>query len=75
MTFTWNLDPVIWHITRTYGLRYYGLLFSLVFIGGFFLFRWQVKRAGGSEDDVAAVAWPGSLGAVIGARLGHCLFY
>ncbi|MEW6262300.1 MAG: prolipoprotein diacylglyceryl transferase [Thermodesulfobacteriota bacterium] len=75
MQFTWNVDPVLIHLGGGLGLRYYGLIFSLVFLGGFFLFRWQVLRAGGGEDDAYGVILPGALGAVIGARLGHCLFY
>jgi phosphatidylglycerol:prolipoprotein diacylglycerol transferase len=75
MTLTWELDPILIHITQTYGIRYYGLLFSLVFVGGFFLFRWQILRAGGRDDDAYALIVPGALGAVIGARLGHVFFY
>ena len=75
MTLTWDLDPILIHITQTYGIRYYGLLFSLVFVGGFLLFRWQIMRAGGMDDDAYAIIIPGALGTVIGARLGHVFFY
>ena len=44
-------------------------------IGGYQLFRWQVKRAGGSEEDASDIFLPGILGVLIGARLGHVLFY
>ncbi|MFH1137972.1 MAG: prolipoprotein diacylglyceryl transferase [Pseudomonadota bacterium] len=75
MQFTWNVDPVLVHFWGDVGIRYYGLVFSLVFIGGFFLFRWQVTRAGGPEDDAYAVILPGALAVIIGARLGHVIFY
>ena len=75
MIFTWELDPILIHITQTYGIRYYGLLFSLVFVGGFFLFRWQILRGGGSDDDAYGIIVPGALGTVIGARFGHVFFY
>ena len=75
MHFTWDIDPVIVQIGGIIGLRYYGLLFSCLLLGGYFLFRWQVLRAGGSEDDVADMALPAVLGLVIGARLGHVIFY
>ena len=43
----WNLDPIMFYIPGLgWPVRYYGLIFSLVFIGGFFLFRWQILRAG-----------------------------
>jgi prolipoprotein diacylglyceryl transferase len=75
MTFTWDVDPVLIHIWGPFGIRYYGLLFSIVFIVGFLLFRWQVTRAGGSEDDAYDVILPGAVGVIVGARLGHILFY
>ena len=51
MQFTWNVDPVLVHFWGDFGIRYYGLIFSLVFIGGFFLFRRQDTRDGGSDDE------------------------
>ena len=75
MAYTWDVDPVLIPFWGSIGLRYYGLIFSLVFVLGFLLFRWQVVRAGGSEDDVYGIIIPGALGAVVGARLGHVLFY
>lgn len=75
MQFVWDIDPVLIHLGSSVGIRYYGVLFALVFVGGYFFFRWQILRAGGTEDDVAAILIPGALGTVIGARLGHVIFY
>ena len=75
MKFTWDIDPVLIDLWGPFQIRYYGLIFSLVFIGGYLLFRWQVRRAGGSDDDALDLLIPGMLGTVIGARLGHVLFY
>ena len=75
MTFTWNLDPIIVHFSESYGLRYYGLLFSAALVLGYYLFLWQVRRAGGSEEDAYDLVLPAVLGVVIGARLGHVFFY
>ena len=74
MKFIWNVDPVLIHIHGDFGIRYYGVLFALLFLGGFFLYRWQVLRAGGSEDDAYNVVIPGALGVVIGCKTGSCLF-
>ena len=58
-----------------FGLRYYSLIFVAVFLGGYSLFNWQVKRGGGTEEDSADFIVYGVLGVLIGARLGHVLFY
>ena len=75
MQFTWDVNPVLWKIWGNFGIRYYGLFFSLVFVFGFLLFRWQVKRAGGTEDDAYDILIPAVIGTVVGARFGHVFFY
>ncbi|MDR0881517.1 MAG: prolipoprotein diacylglyceryl transferase [Candidatus Adiutrix sp.] len=72
----WDIDPVIFYLPGL-GLpvRYYGVIFGLVLVGGFFLFRWQILRGRGSEDEAAGFILPGALGVVLGARLGHVFFY
>jgi prolipoprotein diacylglyceryl transferase len=56
-------------------VRYYSLVFVLVFLGGYLLLNWQVRRGGGDKDDAADFIIYGVLGVLIGARLGHVLFY
>jgi len=56
-------------------IRYYSLVFVLVFLGGYLLLNWQVRRGGGDKDDAADFIIYGVLGVLIGARLGHVLFY
>ncbi len=56
-------------------LRYYSLLFVVVFLGGHALLNWQVKRGGGSPEVASDFIVYGVLGVLIGARLGHVLFY
>lgn len=75
MDITWDTNPLIIEFSRGFGLRYYGLLFALAIFLGFFLFDWQIRRAGGAEEDAQAILLPGLLGTLIGARLGHVLFY
>ncbi|MDR2442706.1 MAG: prolipoprotein diacylglyceryl transferase [Deltaproteobacteria bacterium] len=72
----WDLDPVL--VVIPWGglaIRYYGLIFSIVFLGGFLLFYWQTLRGGGTVDQAYAVILPGFIGLVLGARLGHVFFY
>jgi prolipoprotein diacylglyceryl transferase len=56
-------------------IRYYSLVFVLVFLGGYLLLNWQVRRGGGDKDDAADFIIYGVLGVLVGARLGHVLFY
>jgi phosphatidylglycerol---prolipoprotein diacylglyceryl transferase len=56
-------------------LRYYSLLFVVVFLGGHALLNWQVKRGGGGPDVASDFIVYGVLGVLVGARLGHVLFY
>ena len=56
-------------------LRYYSLLFVVVFLGGHALLNWQIKRGGGGPDVAGDFIVYGVLGVLIGARLGHVLFY
>lgn len=74
MNFTWNVNPEIIAL-GPFSLRYYGLLFVVVFLGGFYLLKWQMERVGWKEDDVSDFIIPGMLAVIIGARLGHVLFY
>ena len=70
----WDFDPVLvqW---GSLTIRYYGVLFSLTLLVGYFLWRWQVLRGGhGMKIADAFLLW-GVVGVVVGARLGHCLFY
>ncbi|MDR3204382.1 MAG: prolipoprotein diacylglyceryl transferase [Deltaproteobacteria bacterium] len=71
----WDIDPVLFRLPfGDLAVRYYGIIFSLVFFGGFLLFRWQLARAG--ADELAYdIILPGFIGLVLGARLGHVFFY
>ena len=59
----------------TVELRYYSLLFVVVFLGGHALLNWQIKRGGGGPEVAGDFIVYGVLGVLIGARLGHVLFY
>jgi prolipoprotein diacylglyceryl transferase len=57
------------------GLRYYSLLFVGVFLGGYALLNWQIRRGGGPLEAAGDFIVYGVAGVLIGARLGHVLFY
>jgi phosphatidylglycerol:prolipoprotein diacylglycerol transferase len=58
-----------------YGIRYYSLLFVFVFLGGHALLKWQITRARGPAEDANDFIVYGVVGVLVGARLGHVLFY
>jgi prolipoprotein diacylglyceryl transferase len=70
------LAVVAWqYMGEALELRYYSLLFVAVFLGGYSLLKWQITRAGGPASDAGDFIVYGVLGVLLGARLGHVLFY
>lgn len=70
----WDFDPVMLSIGG-FEIRYYGLMWAITFLLGERFFAWYTKREGfGSEIVETGFVWI-VLGAVLGARIGHCLFY
>jgi prolipoprotein diacylglyceryl transferase len=70
----WNVDPVAFSI---FGLeiRYYGIFWALAFIAGIYFFTNFVRREKLPEKLVDSLFWSATLLGILGARLGHCLFY
>jgi len=71
---TWSVSPEIFSLGPIH-VRWYGLLFAMSFIVGYQIFTWIFKIEKRSENDLNDLVWYMILGTVIGARLGHCLFY
>ena len=72
----WNPDPVIFTIPGTdHPIVWYGALFAIAFIGSFYLMNKVYKTEGRTSKDLDTLTLYVVLGTVIGARLGHCLFY
>ena len=72
--FEWNVNPEILHI-GFFSLRWYSLLFMSAFIAGIYIFRWIYRREGRPVEDIDQLLIYMLIGTVVGARLGHCLFY
>lgn len=72
--FVWDIDPVIVFLGPLQ-LRYYGLIFASMLYIGFIIWRKQMLRAGYSLELAERFLIWGVLAVLIGARLGHCLFY
>ena len=70
----WNVDPEIVAIGPL-SLRWYSLLFISGFILGWYIFKWFFKREGVPVTLLDPLLYTLLIGTIVGARLGHCLFY
>lgn len=70
----WTVSPEILKL-GPFSLRWYGLLFALAFVFGYIILSKVYKKEKKSLEDLEKLSIYVILGTVIGARLGHCLFY
>lgn len=70
----WHMNPEIFHIGAL-SLRWYSVLFVSGFIIGWFIFKWFFKKEGVPEKLLDPLLYTLLIGTIVGARLGHCLFY
>lgn len=70
----WHVDPVLIHL-GSLSIRWYSLLFISGFILGWYIFRWFFKREHIPETLLDSLLYTLLIGTIVGARLGHCLFY
>lgn len=70
----WNVDPVMFHI-GSFGLRYYSFGFVFAFVFGYIILnKMFAKEKVETKYLDSLVIWM-FMAVLIGARLGHCLFY
>lgn len=72
--FVWDVSPVLISYGN-FGIAWYGLLFATGFFLGFQIMRWVFLREEKSLNTLDRIFVYMVLGALVGARLGHCLFY
>lgn len=70
----WNIDPEMINIMG-FSLRYYGVLFAGGIMLCVFTLQWIFKNEDISLDKLDTLTIYGVMGILVGARLGHCLFY
>ena len=70
----WNIDP---EIIKFFGIsiRYYSLLFVTGLILCVYILGWIFKKENISQENLEKLSIYGLIGIIVGARLGHCLFY
>ena len=71
----WNVDAVIFWITDSFPLKYYGLFFISGLILGYFIVKKIYVRENVPVENLDKILIYIIVGTVLGARLGHCLFY
>jgi len=70
----WDIDPILFEI-GSFGLRYYSLCFLAAFVMAYAIMLNIFKREGRSQELLDRLSIYIFVGTLIGARLGHCLFY
>ncbi|SUJ01620.1 Prolipoprotein diacylglyceryl transferase [Sphingobacterium spiritivorum] len=70
----WDIHPEIFKI-GSFGLRYYALCWLAAFAISYVLMLKIFKREGKTQEQLDQLSIYIFLGTLIGARLGHCLFY
>ena len=70
----WNVNPEILSV-GSLSLRWYSILFVSGFIIGWFIFKKFFQREGIPVKLLDPLLYTLLIGTIVGARLGHCLFY
>lgn len=81
MVICMSLSYIIWNITPQlvdfgkFEIRYYSLLFALGFVAGYIILMRIFKNKGLSVELLDKLTIYMVISTIIGARVGHCLFY
>ncbi len=70
----WNVDPEIFRI-GSFAVRWYGLLFVSGFILGYWMFSKFFEKENVNKELLDPLLYTLLIGTLVGARLGHCIFY
>ncbi len=72
--FVWGLDPVLFHLGPI-TIYWYGVLFASAILAGYSLMSWIYRQENQPAESLDSLLIYAVLGIIIGARLGHVLFY
>ncbi len=70
----WNANPVLCRLGPL-EIRWYSLMFVIGFTFGYYLFKKFFRREGLKTDLLDPLLYTLVFATLIGARLGHCIFY
>lgn len=71
---TWDVNPEIFRIGN-FAPRWYGVLFASGFLFGYLIFKKIFRNEGLKDEMLDKLTIYVAIGVIVGARLGHCLFY
>lgn len=74
----WDVNPYIFYLPDFLGGRpiaWYGLLWAMVFIVGYYIMKKIYKKESLGDDQLDKLLMYMLIFTIVGARLGHCLFY
>lgn len=74
MLVTWNPEPILFS-WKFIAIRWYGIFFAFAFISGGIIGNWILKRESKDPESLDRIMVHMIIGTLVGARLGHCLFY
>ena len=70
----WDVNPEIFRI-GVFAVRWYGLLFASSFLFGYIIMDRIFKNENLGDALLDRLTIYMAIGTILGARLGHCLFY
>ena len=70
----WNPDLVLLHLGPI-ELRWYSMCWLVGLLGAFFIVKWLYRQAKQKDELVDMLFFYSFFGILLGARLGHCIFY
>ncbi len=70
----WNVNPVIFQLGPI-GIRWYSLLFASGFVFGYLILSKYFKKEKAPQVWLDTIGFAMFIGILVGARVGHCLFY
>ncbi|MFP4556813.1 MAG: prolipoprotein diacylglyceryl transferase [Bacteroidales bacterium] len=70
----WDINPEIFSLGPL-SVRYYGVFWAMSFLLGYMIFERFVKKENLPENYLDTLTIYVAIGTIVGARLGHCLFY
>lgn len=71
----WNVDPEIITLFDTFPVKYYGILFVTGLLLGYDIVKRIYKSENIPVENLEKLSTYLFIGILVGARLGHCLFY
>ena len=75
LTINWNPNPELFNLFGAISIRYYGLLWAIGIGLAYMVVHYQYRDKKISEEKFEPLFFYCFLGILVGARLGHCLFY